>query len=165
MNRQQLIEENMNLVHFAISKYYPNSLGDEDLVQCGMIGLCIAADTWEEGRSAFSTYATSCILHEFYKEFRRRCKLNEVWSLNYPIRNEDGNTVDSGDLVVGEEDVDFVDSEPFFNKLSPTEQRIVKYKQLGFTTKEIANHLGCSVSNVTQYLRKLRRVWRLTYGD
>lgn len=165
MNRQQLIEENMNLVHFVINRYYPNLVGDEDLVQWGMVGLCRAAETWDEGRSAFSTYATSCILHEFYKEFKRRCKLNDVWSLNYPIRNEDGNTVDSGDLVVGDEDVDFVDFEPFFKQLSPIEQRIIKYKQIGFTATEIAEHLGCSTSNVTQYLRKLKRLWRSTYGD
>ena len=165
MNRQQLIEDNMNLVHFLINKYYPNSVGDEDLIQSGMVGLCIAAETWDEGRSAFSTYASSCILHEFYKEFRRRCRLNDVWSLNYPIRNEEGDTVDSGDLVVGEEGIDFVDVESFYDQLSPTEKKIVYYKQLGFTTKEVAERLGCSVSNVTQYLRKLRYVWRFTNGN
>ena len=165
MNRQQLIEENMNLVHFVLNKYYPNFSGDEDLIQWGMVGLCRAAETWDEGRSAFSTYASSCILHELYKEFKRRCRYKDVWSLDYPIRNDNGETTDSGDLVVGDEDVDFVDAEPFFNQLTPTEQKIVKYKQLGFTNNEVAKKMGCSVNHVTHHLRKLRYLWRFTCED
>ena len=165
MNRQQLIEDNMNLVHFIISKHYPTFIGDEDIAQCGMIGLCRAADTWKDDKSAFSTYASKCILNEIYDEFKRRCRHKEVWSLDYPIRNEDGETTASGDLVVGDDGVDFVDDKPFYDRLNKTEQMIVDYKKLGYTNAEIAKKLDCSVNNVTHYLRKIRRIWRLKVGN
>jgi DNA-binding NarL/FixJ family response regulator len=85
--------------------------------------------------------------------------------LDYPIRNEDGETTASGDLVVGDEGVDFVDDEPFYEQLTKTERQIVTYKRLGYNNAEIAKELGCTINNVTHHLRKLRYLWRFTCED
>lgn len=164
MNRQQLIEDNMNLVYFLISKRYPTFIGDDDIAQCGMIGLCRAADTWNEDKSAFSTYASSCILNEIKREFRTRCKHQDTLSLDYTYPNEEGQAP-LGDFIVGMDDVDIVDDTPFYNQLNSLERQIVGYKRQGLTTAEIAEKLGCKTRSITYYLRKLRYLWRITYAD
>lgn len=166
MNRQQLIEDNMNLVYFLVNKYYPTFNMDEDIIQCGMEGLCKAANTWEEGKSEFSTYASKCVLHEIYKEFQRRCRHKDVMSLGYPIATSDKDcATTAGDLIVGEEDVDYVDYESFYEQLKPKEKLIVDYRRMGLTNEEIANKLGCHENSVSRKVRELRYLWRFINGN
>ena len=70
MTKQQLIEDNLNLVYALISREYPTYLHDEDIIQTGMLGLCKAADKWDEKRGTFSNFAWCCIRHEIIKEFK-----------------------------------------------------------------------------------------------
>lgn len=78
---QKFIEENTNLVHFLINKYYPYFSADEDIIQCGMLGLCKAAEKWDSSKSKFSTYATKWILSEIKRELRERGKHSAEISL------------------------------------------------------------------------------------
>ena len=80
--RDNLIENNMNLVHFIIGKYYPTYRYDEDLVQCGMIGLIHAADRYDAIKGKFSTYASHCISNEIRRELKRRDKYRNEVSLD-----------------------------------------------------------------------------------
>lgn len=165
VNRQQLIEDNMNLVYHCVHKYYPTYVTDEDIIQTGMIGLCNAADTWDSNRSEFSTFACSCILNAIRNEFRSRRRHKDVWSLDYPITDEEGSSITTGSMIVGAEDVEFVDDEPFYEQLRPKQRIIVDYKRMGLSNREIAERLGCHINNVTQHVRKLRHLWRFTSGD
>lgn len=163
--RHQLVEDNINLVYFLINKHWPTFIYDEDLVQTGLVGLCKAADSWDESKSEFSTFACNCILNEICKEFRRRCKHNETFSLNHKVQQNDGDELEFGDLIVGSEDVDFADYERFYQELKPKEKRIVEYRQLGLTNEEIGKKLGCSENNVSRKVRELRYLWRFVNGD
>ena len=116
MNRQQLIEDNMNLVYFIISREYPTYLQDEDIIQSGMLGLCKAANSWEE-RGLFSTYAGRCIRNEIRQEFVRRKPHSKLVSLEANVNDE--STL--GDLIVGEEDVVYLDDEQFYSQLTKEE--------------------------------------------
>lgn len=164
MNKQQLIEENMNLVYFLIHKKYPTMVYDEDLIQCGMVGLCTAADTWDENKSQFSTYACACILYEIRKEFRRRSKHKETLSLDFQVKNEDSEA-DFIEVVAGSEDIDFVDCERFYQALQPKERQIVEYRKMGLTNKEIGEKFGVKENTISMRLRKLRFLWRDLNGD
>ena len=165
MTRTQLVEDNMKLVYHLVNRYYPTHIADEDIIQTGMMGLCKAADTWDESKSEFSTYACHCILNEIRKEFRSRCKHKEVWSLDYPITDDEGRSTTTGDMTVGAEDVEFVDEEPFYEQLRPKERLIVDYKRMGLSNREVAEKLGCHINNVTHHVRKLRYLWRFTSGN
>lgn len=165
MMKQQLIEDNMNLVYHIVHRYYPTYVSDEDIVQSGMMGLCKAADTWESEKSEFSTYACRCILNEIRKEFYNRCRHKDVWSLDYPITDEEGGSTTTGDLTVGAEDVEFVDEEPFYEQLRSYEKQIVDYKRIGFTSREIAEKIGFHPESVRNILRRLKYLWRFTSGD
>jgi RNA polymerase sigma factor (sigma-70 family) len=162
MNKNELIEQNMSLVYHLIRRYYPRLIGDEDIVQCGMLGLVQAANSYDPERGAFSTYASSKILGNIKSEIRSRMKHNGVLSLDYEITDDDGGTVTLGDLCVGDSGIDCVDFESFYHTLTPRQQSIVDLRQRGLCVEEIADVLGISNATVNQQLRKVNAKWRIT---
>lgn len=80
-NKQDFIEENINLVYVVIREYYPNFISDEDIIQCGMVGLCKAASKWKK-KGKFSSFAKKCILNEVRDELKDRVKRKVEISLD-----------------------------------------------------------------------------------
>ena len=160
---KKLIEDNMGLVYFVLNRYFPSYRGDEDLIQCGMVGLCQAAQSWDESKSSFSSYATKGIYHSMLSEFRNRKKHYNILSLDYPVESSDGEC-SFGDLCAGDEDVDFVDFESFYSALSPSQKQIVDWKMAGLSGRDIAKKLGVSHQTVNQTLRLLKPKWKKLVG-
>lgn len=86
-DKQKFIEENIDLVYFLIHKHYPSFINDEDIIQCGMVGLCEAAHSWK-GDSKFSYYAGSRILGSIKDELRRRQKFSVEVSLDSMLEED-----------------------------------------------------------------------------
>lgn len=158
MTKQQLIEDNMKLVFYVINKYYPKLATNEDIAQCGMLGLCQAAETWDETRSAFSTYAVNGIRKAIVNEVRRQKRHNGIRSLDDTCK--DSEDIILKNTIVGDEDVDYIDIQSIYKQLNNAEKEILKYRMGGFTTSEIAKKLGCSRQNVSGKLRKIIRKWK-----
>ena len=165
--RDKLIEDNMNLVYFVIRKYYPTFINDEDLIQTGMIGLCKAADKFDPERGTFSTYASVLIRNEIRKEFMRRYKDNEVSviSLDVPTSNDDGEIGTLLDLIIGEQDVGFVDVETYCKSLTSTEKKYFDLLLAGYRQKDLPAITGNSKQMVSQTVRRLKAKWRLFNGN
>ena len=151
--KQKLIEDNMNLVYALISREYPTYLKDEDIIQCGMLGLCQAADKWDEKKAKFSDFAWYCIRHEIIKEFKRRSKHQGVLSLDYETVT-DGVRGSLGDTIVGEEDVLYFDY--CEQHLTSLEIQILELLKLGLLPKDIAKQLNTTEQNVNRTKRKIR---------
>lgn len=160
MNKQQLVEENLSLVYYTIKKHYPGKLNDEDIVQCGNLGLCQAADTWDESKSRFSTYAVTCIKNAITSELRTRTKHYNVLSLDYETHDSEGDTVTLGDIIPGGEDVDYVDLQPLYDRLDEQDREVLNLSRLGLRTQEISERLGISRRVVSQKLRNAKLTWR-----
>lgn len=156
MTKQQLIEDNMNLVYSLISKEYPTYLGDEDIIQTGMLGLCKAADKWDESKCNFSTFAWYCIRNAIIDEFRARVKHQGVLSLDYEVNGEDGERASFGSFIVGQEDVGYVDIDVNVKQLTPTQLKVFELYRRGVPTNKIASTLGISRQCVWQTMRKIR---------
>lgn len=165
MSQQKLIEENMNLVYFTIHKFYSNLITDEDIIQCGMVGLCKAANTWDESVSTFANYACCCISYEINNELKRRKRQKNTLSLDYPVNGTDGEVDSFGDLIAGNKDVDYFDIQPFYDQLSPREKEAFSLLYQGLSTKELAKQLVVSRQTACAYSRRLRILWRNYYGD
>ena len=159
--RQQLIEDNMNLVHFLISRYYPTFIHDEDLAQTGMVGLCKAADSWREDGVKFSTFASKCILNEINTEFKRRKKHNGVLSLDYEV----GENSTFKDVLVGDEDVAYVNFDEFTSMLTDEEKLVFELQTEGYSTEEIGRETGFVISKVRRLIRTIALKWRKYSGD
>lgn len=165
MKKDDLIIENMKLVYYLISKYYPTFIGDEDLQQVGMLGLCKAANTWNEEKSKFSTYASKCILNEINFEFKRRKKHNGVLLLDKELGVEDGAMKTFGDLIVGEDDVGFVDYKGFLATLFDRQKDVLELSERGFDTEDIADMLDVSTQSVNASKRQIKLKWRKYNGN
>ena len=155
-NRQRLIEDNINLVYSLVSKEYPTYLHDDDIIQSGMLGLCKAAERWDETKSKFSTYAWKCIRNEINQEFINRKPHSKNISLGTKV-GEDGTLED---VLVGDEDVDFVDTATFCETLSNEELNIFNADQEGLTTEEISTKFRLSIGRVQKTLRIIKIKWR-----
>ncbi|HBL41329.1 MAG TPA: flagellar biosynthesis protein FliA [Ruminococcaceae bacterium] len=69
--REQLITENMGLVHACAGRFRGKGVEYDDLFQAGCVGLIKAADGFDAQRGfAFSTYAVPVILGEIRRIFR-----------------------------------------------------------------------------------------------
>lgn len=156
MTSQQLVEDNMNLVYGLVSKEYPTYIHDEDIIQTGMVGLCQAAETWDESRGKFSTFAYICIRNAICKEFRNRSKHQGVWSLDYTVTNENGEVSSFGDCVVGDEDVGYIDTEFNRSRLREKELAICELLMDGVEPLEISERLSVSLQYVNATRRKMR---------
>jgi RNA polymerase sigma factor (sigma-70 family) len=153
-----LVEDNIKLVYHIISREYPTYIKDEDIIQCGMVGLCKAAKYWKE-QGLFSTYAGKCIRQEICLEFIRRKKHSKVVSLDANIGEEDT----LGDIIVGKEDVDFID-DTLYQNFTKDELAILELYKEGYAAGEIAKMREMKVNKVRKILRTIKLKWRNFYG-
>lgn len=155
MEHEQLVTDNMNLVHFVINKHYPTFRFDEDLIQCGMIGLVKAAQSFNDSKGEFSTYASFCIINEIKREFsiRLRGKENVIFT-----ELEQTHTMVDGEDQYG--DVELVESfSRFYHNLTVREQTVVKLRLEGRSNENIGKVIGKSRSTTEKILKKLRCDW------
>ncbi len=69
--REQTISNNLGLVHACAHRFKGRGIEYDDLFQAGCMGLCKAADAFDEARGVrFSTYAVPVILGEMRRLFR-----------------------------------------------------------------------------------------------
>lgn len=154
----------MKLVYFVINKHFPHYRDDEDLAQVGMIGLCNAANSWDEAKGTFANFAVNCIYNVICMEFRARNKEKASYSLDHIYSNsEDGETT-LADILVGDSDVDWVDVEEIYSLLTEKEKIIVDMKRQGLNNAEIGRKLGVSRMCVSQHLRKAKLRLEKKYG-
>lgn len=71
LSREEVVQQNMGLVHSCAHRLKGRGIEYEDLVQAGCIGLMKAADAFDRERGVlFSTYAVPVILGEMRRLFR-----------------------------------------------------------------------------------------------
>ncbi len=63
------ITRNRNLVYALARRYFPRLSRDEDLLQCGLIGMWEAASRWE-GTGSLTALARRCILNNMHDYLR-----------------------------------------------------------------------------------------------
>ena len=156
-----LVTENIPLVYALIRKYYPRWIADDDIVQAGMLGLCRAADTYNESLGRFPTYAAKVIINHIRHEFRRRCRHKTVISLSSVIGEDydDGDAVTLEDIIPGDDDIDFIDMDGCLSLLDEREKRVVGLKQIGYNATEISKELGVSRQTICDICRRIKIKW------
>jgi RNA polymerase sigma factor (sigma-70 family) len=152
--QQKLVENNLPLVYYIISREYPTFIGDEDLAQSASLGLCQAAENWEETKGLFSTYAGRCIRNEINKEFIRRKPHSKNISLQTTLT--DKMTLD--EVLVGDEDVVVMD-EMFYDTLTDEEIRAFELYYVGYSAEEIAVEMHCKIQKANKLLRIIKKKW------
>ena len=71
LGREEMIEQNLGLVHLCAHRFKGRGIEYDDLFQAGCMGLIKATDAFDESRGVkFSTYAVPVILGEMRRLFR-----------------------------------------------------------------------------------------------
>ena len=173
--KSSLIEHNLRLVVYIAKKFDNTSVGVEDLISIGTIGLIKAINTFNpEKNIKLATYASRCIENEILMYLRRNNKTKLEVSIDEPLNVDwDGNELLLSDILGTDEDVIYRDLENEIEKnllnsaisrLSPRERKIVELR-FGLTSedgsemtqKEVADLLGISQSYISRLEKKIMK--------
>ena len=151
------------------------SVGVEDLISIGTIGLIKAINTFDVDKNIkLATYASRCIENEILMYLRRNNKTKLEVSIDEPLNVDwDGNELLLSDILGTDEDIIYRDLEDeterkllnaAIDRLNPREQKIVKLRfGLGreqedeMTQKEVADLLGISQSYISRLEKKIMK--------
>lgn len=171
--KSELIEHNLRLVVYIAKKFDNTSVGVEDLISIGTIGLIKAINTFNpEKNIKLATYASRCIENEILMYLRRNNKTKMEVSIDEPLNVDwDGNELLLSDILGTEEDTIYRDLETeaerkllvrAINQLSSREKLIVKMRfgldnpdGIEKTQKEVADLLGISQSYISRLEKKI----------
>ena len=171
--KSELIEHNLRLVVYIAKKFDNTSVGVEDLISIGTIGLIKAINTFNPTKNIkLATYASRCIENEILMYLRRTSKMKLEVSIDEPLNVDwDGNELLLSDILGTDEDVIYKDMEDEVEKdllknavsrLSPRERKIVELRyglkrQDGaeMTQKEVADLMGISQSYISRLEKKI----------
>lgn len=164
------IRENERLIYYILKNKLNRDdlVYDEDIVQCGRIGIYKAWKSYDPTKAAWSTYMTRCVTNEIFMEFRRRrnpknkfyedCeRLNRIiddgkggeCELQYFLAFEDS----SFDDVISDDEAKWNE---IYNSLSLREQNIIHWLDLNYSQSDIGEMLGLSQSYASRLIKKLK---------
>lgn len=173
--KSSLIEHNLRLVVYIAKKFDNTSVGVEDLISIGTIGLIKAINTFNIDKNIkLATYASRCIENEILMYLRRNNKTKMEVSIDEPLNVDwDGNELLLSDILGTEEDVIYrgIESEvehkllkEAISKLTEREKTIINLRfgldaSIGreMTQKEVAELLGISQSYISRLEKKIMK--------
>ncbi len=158
--QEQFFEENMNLVYYTISRYYPANIGDDDIIQEGMLGLFRAVNDYNPEKGAFSTYAIRKIRGAISNEFKKAAYKVPTVSLDGLREDDSGDDFALIDLIVGDPDEGYTDWTPLMKKLTDQEKVVFNGLLEGNTQSDMARAMGLSRQRVEQIMRKIKKKWK-----
>ena len=176
--KSELIEHNLRLVVYIAKKFDNTSVGVEDLISIGTIGLIKAVVTFNPDKgNRLAAYASRCIENEILMYLRSKKKAAKEISLYEPIGTDrEGNEIKLYDIIETDEEevaekIHLKENiqtlyEKVEKELSQRERIILKmryglYNGEEYTQREIARQLGISRSYVSRIekgaVEKLRK--------
>lgn len=164
------IEENERLIYYILRNKLnrDDRVHDEDIVQCGRIGIYKAWKSYDSTKAAWSTYMTRCVTNEIFMEFRRRRNpknkfYEDCERLNRIIDDGKGGTCELQDLlIVDDNSFESVISDheqrwnEIYNSLSLRERSIIYWLDMEYTQKEIGEMIGTSQSYASRLIKQLK---------
>mgnify|MGYP005923660359 CR=1 FL=1 len=169
--RSALIEHNLRLVVYIARKFDNTSVGVEDLISIGTIGLIKAVSTYRSDRKVkLATYASRCIENEILMYLRKIAGRRTEVSFDEPLSSDwDGNELLLSDILGTEpdsvmrpleDDVDRALLLRALSRLPPRERQIISMRfgidlPESMTQKEVADRLGISQSYISRLEKRI----------
>lgn len=169
--RSRLIEHNLRLVVYIAKKFETSSVGIEDLISIGTIGLIKAVNTYRADKNIkLATYASRCIENEILMFMRKSSSQRLDVSIDEPLNTDwDGNELLLSDILGSDEDSVSRDMEKreeertvraAVDTLDERDRLIIslRYGLDGHkeeTQKEVADRLGISQSYISRLEKKI----------
>ena len=169
MDINELIKENEGLVYYTMNKYFYTTTSEydikEDLAQVGYMALYKAIQTYDEGRTEFSTYAVKVIKSKMINFLQNDLYKYVSKGGLKSIHNNEGLDEDSEkmrDRNMGRMDDDTeVNANELLDYIKDYKDerayRIVCLLNEGYTYDEIGKIIGLSKQRINQIIVKLRK--------
>lgn len=141
MNIEQIIDDNKALVKDIARKFYfKNSIFSvEDLEQVGYLSLWKNLKKYDPSRAKLSTFMTICVRHDMIKYIRKQ-NIGRPLPEKIQSYTEDTSLFD----ITGDGGLD---------------DEILEMKRDNYSTKEIAQHLNITQSQVRNTIKKFKRIY------
>lgn len=159
-NAEQLFVENESLVYYTIQRYFPSYIFDEDIRQIGRIALWYSCKHYNPSKGVFSSYCVRSIRRDIIKHFDyfKHCgRDTPVYSLDAPIDDENGKQTWIN-LVCGDTDVDFIDTEAIAAHLKPKHKKLLRSYLDGNNYEQTAKLLGVSCNSITTWTNEIKKI-------
>ena len=156
---------------YIAKKFDNTSVGVEDLISIGTIGLIKAINTFDPAKNIkLATYASRCIENEILMYLRRTSKTKLEVSIDEPLSSDwDGNELLLSDILGTEpdsvmrpleDDVDKMLLHRALGHLPPRERQIISLRfgigtPKALTQKEVADLLGISQSYISRLEKRI----------
>lgn len=170
-SRNTLIVHNLRLVVYIARKFDNVSVGIEDLISIGTIGLIKAVNTFCADRNIkLATYASRCIENEILMYLRKSSNQKNVISIDEPLNVDwDGNELLLSDILGSEGDEvgrDVESEDERFQLIRfvsglPLRERQIMEMRFGmngyeeYTQSEVAETLGISQSYISRLEKRI----------
>lgn len=165
--QQELVETNHNLIYkFAIK----NNLPLDEYYDLLAIGMCEAAQIFDESKGKFSTVAFCCMANRV-KNYWRHLSIKSIvpneMTIYYDAPNK--NTHDNSDKSLSVLDclvsdncthdvaINNVVISTLLDLLTGVEKTIVQLIMSGMTQVEVAKYMKCSRQNISGRIRSIRK--------
>lgn len=166
---EKLFQENTRLAHWAIRKYYPMFICDEDIQQEALIGLWKACTTYNEEKSVFSTYAVRCIYNAIAHLLRKRSSWGRLKTVSLDECLSDNGELTLAGLVYdpsGDIEDSGVFIEEFIRTLNEKDKAVVSCRLRGLKQIEAAREMGISQAHYSRLLKKVQTKYKsFAYGS
>ena len=160
MTPEELYFKNEALVYHVLNKKFPMSRFDDDFQQIARLGLWKACLSYDETKGKFSTYAVPCIANQIKMELRKMSRKPIEVSLEALVKDTDENseTLTISGMLIGEQDVGFVDTIWVDKELTDRQKRILSLLYDGMVQADIAREVGISQTMVSREVSKIRNI-------
>lgn len=153
-----LFEENTNLAHWVVARYFPSFIADDDAHQEALIGLWKACLHYDKEKSRFATFAAKCIANNVRMWLRLKAREKAVHTVSFDDPIPDAGTLTLSDVVPdANANTAFVNAsfEAFVDGLNERDKLVIELRLQGLTQTEAAQVMGFSQ---TYYCRLLKQI-------
>lgn len=176
--RELLITHNLRLVVYIAKKFENTSVGIEDLISIGTVGLIKAVGTFCPDKNIkLATYASRCIENEILMYLRKTSNRRQELSIDEPLSADpDGNELMLSDIIGTESDSIYrgIEQESenrvlaaAVSRLGSREREIIELRfglfgRREHTQKEVADRIGISQSYISRLEKRIIRKLRVS---
>lgn len=163
IEQDELFEQNIQLIHYIVSRYWYGYLNDEDFMQECYLKCWRSLDKFDQSKSKLSAYWTTIIANTagMYKRkstAKRRIPVDIILSLDYTYDRLGENTKDLSDYLVQDNQYILVDLNDLYSRISNMDITIIELLMAGYKQYEISEITQLTQPNVSRHIKKIRHL-------
>lgn len=157
--QQDLVEKNIKLVYSVATKL--NVLKNEDAIQEGIMGLCVASSRYKEDLSKFSTFAVKYI-KGYILTYLNYDKIIKPHRHDGKFVYSDICFIDEDNLLTAHCETGAIDVEKDVKEiilgLDDTSKIIFQMMVEGFTQLQMSRKIGCTQASVCRKIKRIKEL-------